>query len=74
MAFIRLSNDSRQLIITIIKITDSINELIDIANTSDGSISSCKKEFDKLVEIIKITKDIYDSLKDIAKQTEILIA
>ena len=73
VAFIRLSNDSRQLIISIIKVTDSINELIDIANTSDGSISSFKKEFDKLVEIIKTTKDIYDSLKDIAKQSRILL-
>lgn len=73
VAFIRLSNDSRQLIISIIKVTDSINELIDIANTNDGSISSYKKEFDKLVEIIKTTKDIYDSLKDIAKQSRILL-
>lgn len=73
VAFIRLSSDSRQLIISIIKVTDSINELIDIANTSDGSISSFKKEFDKLVEIIKTTKEIYDSLKDIAKQSKILL-
>lgn len=70
VAFIRLVNDGRKIIISII----NINELIDIATTEDNDIVATKDEFKVLVDIIKETKEIYDSLKDATKEIGIIIS
>ena len=74
VAFIRLVNDGRKIIISIININESINELIDIATTEDNNIVATKDEFKALVDIIKETKEIYDSLKDATKEVGIVIS
>ena len=74
VAFIRLVNDGRKIIISIININESINELIDVATTEDNGIVPIKDEFKALVDIIKETKEIYDSLKDATKEVGIIIS
>lgn len=74
VAFIRLIDDGRKIIISIISINESINELIDIAKTEDNDIVQIKDEFKALVDIIKETKDIYDTLKDAAKRINLIIS
>lgn len=74
VAFIRLVNDGRKIIISIININESFNELIDIATTEDNDIVAIKDEFKALVDVIKETKEIYDSLKDATKEVGIVIS
>ena len=73
-AFIRLVDDGRKIIISIININKSIDELIDVATTEDNDIVATKDEFKVLVDIIKETKEIYDSLKDATKEIGIIIS
>lgn len=74
VAFLRLVDDGRKIIISIISINESINELIDIAMTEDNDIVQIKDEFKAIVDIIKETKDIYDTLKDAAKRINLIIS
>lgn len=73
VAFIRLIDDGRKIIISIISINESINELIDIATTEDNDIVPIKDEFKTLVGIIKETKDIYCVLQDAVKQAGVVL-
>lgn len=72
-AFIRLTNDGKNLIISFIVVKNSIYELIDVANVRDNSVVPIKEEFKTLVLLMKETKSIYDALQDIIKQISIIV-
>ena len=73
VAFIKISSDCKQLFISIIEIKGSTDRLIDLVETTDNKLLPTKKEFNEIVNIIKNTKSIYNSIKDIAKQMNIII-
>ena len=74
VAFVRLANDGRKIIISVINIVDSVDKLIDIAMTEEDGLVPVEESFKELVDIIKETKDIYDTVKDAAEQLSIIIA
>lgn len=74
VALVRISLDGKKIIVAITNLDESINKLVKLIEIHDGGWFPTKEEYKTMIDVIKNTKEVYDTIKDIGKQVGILVA
>ena len=73
VALVRISLDGKKIVVAITNLDESINKLVKLIEIHDGGWFPTKEEYKTMIDIIKNTKEVYDTIKDIGKQVGILV-
>ena len=74
VALVRISLDGKKIVVAITNLDESINKLVKLIEIHDGGWFPTKEEYKTTIDVIKNTKEVYDTIKDIGKQVGILVA